>query len=319
MDLQKISLDPLTSRRVAVLGYGNQGRAQALNLRDSGVEVRVGARPGKGAEQARRDGFEPLSPEEAVSLAEVVVFLLPDQIIPGVYAALGGRLDGKIIGFSHGFCLHFGFLEIRPGARYFLVGPKGAGALLRKRFEEGKGLPGVYALGPNADEPTRAVALAYARAIGVATSILLETTVAEETECDLFGEQAVLCGGILELMERAFQTLVKNGHSPEMAFFECCFEAAMITELWMRHGPRGLADAISPTAFYGGKTRGRRLITGDTQKVLDEMFAEVRSGAFAKEWMEEVAKGAPRLKQWKQDLAASALQKTYDSLKPRLP
>ncbi len=318
MDLTNVTLAPLQGKNVAVLGYGNQGRAHALNLRDSGVKVVVGAREGKGFEAAKRDGFSPLAPDAAVRSSEVVVFLYPDQVIPKVYAAVRSLLDGKTIGFAHGFALHFGFLPIVPSCRYFLVGPKGAGAVLRERFEKGGGLPGVFALGPNADASTRALATAYAKGIGVAGSYLLETTFAEETECDLFGEQAVLCGGLMELMKQSSDVLVKNGHTPEMAFFETCYEVKTIIELWLKHGPKGMGDAISPTAYFGGKTRGQRLVNDGTRAELEKMFQEIRSGAFAKEWMAEVEKGTPRLAAWHKEDAASPLEKVHSQVKPFL-
>lgn len=320
MDLTKLSLAPLHGRTVAILGYGNQGRAHALNLRDSQVNVLVGARPGKGSDKAKADGFSPVTPEEAASRGDIVMFLLPDQIIPRVYSAVEETLNAgaKVIGFAHGFALHFGFLEIQPRCQYFLVGPKGAGAVLRDRFAAGGGLPGVFALGPNADQSTRSVALAYAKGIGVGGTFLLETTVGEETECDLFGEQAVLCGGLMELMKHASETLIKHGHSPEMAFFETCYEVQTIIELWLKHGPKGMGEAISPTAYFGGKTRGPRLIDQRTRDEMEKIFQEIRTGAFAKEWMKEVEAGAPRLKTWHEEDARSPLESVHAKVGPAL-
>ena len=317
MKLQEISLEALRNKTVAILGYGNQGHAHALNLRDSGIAIVVGARPGSaGGKAARQDGFKVVSFEEAVNQADVVMFLLPDEVIPGVYGALSATpgFRGKTIGFAHGFCYHFGFIQKVEGCDYFLVGPKGAGAILRANFKEGSGLPGVYALSPNARAQTREVVLAYAKAIGLASSVLLETTFQEETECDLFGEQSVLCGGIVQLMESAYDVLVKNGHNPEMAFFECCYEAKTIVELWMKYGPQGMAQKISPTAFYGGLTRGRRLITDQTKKEMEAIFQEVRSGSFAQEWMREVQAGCPELLAERERLNGSGLAGTYRKL-----
>lgn len=290
---------------VAILGYGNQGRAHALNLRDSGVTVTVGARPGKGFDQAVEDGFSPVAFETAVDAAPVVVFLLPDQIIPGVYGALHSKLSGKSIGFAHGFALHFGFVERLPDTEYFLVGPKGAGAILREKYLNGEGLPGVYVGGD--------LAKVYACAIGLRD--LVPTTFQEETECDLFGEQVVLCGGIFELMQQAYEVLVEKGHSPEMAFLECCFEARLITQLWMDNGPKGVTQRISPTAFYGGLTRGKRLVTPETRREMEKIFDEIRDGSFAKEWMREAEAGMPKLVEAHDDEGRSSLQAVFDRMR----
>lgn len=320
MTLQEISLAPLRKKTVAVLGYGNQGRAHALNLRDSGIPTLVGARNGGGADKAKEDGFSVLSFAEAAAAADLVMFLLPDQVIPGVYGAVAAApgLKGKLVGFAHGFAYHFGFIEKVKGCDYFLAGPKGAGAILRANFEKGSGLPGVFALSEGAGEASRALCLAYAKAIGIASSVLLETSFQEETECDLFGEQAVLCGGILQLMENAFEILVENGHTREMAFFECCFEARTILELWMKYGPKGISEKISPTAFYGGLTRGKRLVTPAVRKEMENIFQEVRSGKFAKEWMKEVDAGTPLLAAERNRLAKASLEAAYQGLRAAL-
>jgi len=315
MDLQQISLTPLRGLTVAVLGYGNQGRAQALNLRDSGVNVVVGGRPGKSLSLAKEDKFTILDNAGAARAADIIMLLLPDQTIGEVYQSLKAELTAKkAVGFAHGFAYHFKQLGELALCGHFLVGPKGAGAILRKKFEKGGGLPGVFALGENATDQTRQWALAYAKGIGVATSVLIETTFQQETESDLFGEQAVLCGGIMRLMENAFGTLVENGISPEMAFFESCYEAKLILDLWVAHGPAGMAAKISPTAFYGGTTRGERLIGDSSKREMAKIFQEIRSGDFATEWLAEVRKGTPRLTAERQRLAASQLEKTYEQL-----
>lgn len=317
MDLSSITLEALQNKKIGILGYGNQGRAHALNLRDSGIEVIVGSRSGKGFEQALTDGFSPVELEQAAKDSQVLVFLLPDQIIPEVYGKLAYLFKNgeREVGFSHGYAYQFGAIERYPKTGYFLVGPKGAGAILRANFVSGEGLPGVFAV-ESPKKETRAVCLSYAKAIGLAKTTLLETSFKEETECDLFGEQAVLCGGIMELMEAAFETLVKNGNSPEMAFFECCYEARMILELWMKFGPEELSRRISPTAFFGGLTRGRRIIDSEAKKRMEVIFEEIRNGQFQKEWREEVEKGYPHLESRRRILKDSALEKTYQSLKP---
>lgn len=317
MDLKKISLSAIQSRSVAILGYGNQGRAHALNLRDSGVRVTVGAREGKGKTLAEAEGFAVLSFEQAACAADTILFLLPDQIIPQVYQEVQSLLAGKQVGFAHGFAFHFGYIQKIPTVQYFLVGPKGAGAVLRERYVTGEGLPGVYAT-DSEDPQLIELAQSYAKAIGLATKVLLKTSFAEETECDLFGEQAVLCGGIFALMEKAFQTLVKNGHSPEMAFFETCFESKLIVDLWMKYGPKEVTERISPTAFYGGLTRGKELVDENAEKKMQSIFERIRSGAFAREWMQEVERGLPTLQEKRRELSESLLEKTYQSMKERI-
>jgi len=304
MDLKKLSF--------GILGYGNQGRAHALNLRDSGMTVWVGARPGRGALQAEKDGFTPLSFSEVAKKCEVLVFLLPDLVSPEVYKELTPLLkDGtKYIGFAHGFAYTYKLIERFESCSYFLVGPKGAGAILRDNFTKGGGLPAVYAYTHQAKE----LALGYAKAIGCASSYLLETTFEEETYCDLFGEQTVLCGGIMQLMESAFDTLVKNGMKPEMAFFECCYEARMITELWMKFGPKGFSENISPTAFFGGLTRGRSLINEESKAKMQTMFDEIKTGKFADEFKREYSAGSPSLIAEKTRLKNSLVEKTYQDI-----
>lgn len=309
----------LNQRKIAILGYGNQGRAHALNLRDSGWKVTVGARPGNGFETALKDGFMPKSFQEAAEEAEVILFLLPDLVIPEIYRELSFLFsDGqREVGFCHGYAYHFGAIERFPKTGYFLVGPKGAGVVLREAYQNRTLLPGVFAvISPRTE--TRDLALAYAKAVGLSDKALIETTFQEETECDLFGEQVVLCGGIMELMESAFQVLIEKGHSPEMAFFECCYEAKMILDVWMKEGPAAFSRKISPTAFFGGLTRGRRLINQETREKMKEIFDEIQSGRFSSDWKSEADKGFPTLKKRIQEQTGSVLQKTYDSLKGTL-
>ncbi len=304
MDLQKLSF--------GILGYGNQGRAHALNLRESGVNVLIGARDGQGKTQALADGFEPLSFDEVAKRCDVLVFLLPDLVIPEVYRNLSPHFSKtkKAVGFAHGFVYTYKLIERFESCSYFLVGPKGAGAILRDQFVKGKGLPAVYAY----SEGAKPLAEYYAEKIGCASSYLLETTFEEETYCDLFGEQVVLCGGIMQMMEAAYETLVKKGMSKEMAFFECCFESRMITELWMKFGPKAFSEKISPTAFYGGLTRGQALVTSETKKKMEGMLEDVVSGKFAAEWKAEYEKGSPLLKAERKRLSESSLEKTYQEI-----
>ncbi len=314
MDLNSISLAPIRAKTVAILGYGNQGRAQALNLRDSRVSVVVGARAGAGYRLAEKDGFQPMAFETAISKADVVMYLFPDQVIPEIYRETRQFLkNSHWVGFAHGFCYHYGWIEKIEHCQYFLVGSKGAGAVLRDAFERGSGLPGVYAL-ENENAELEILVQSYAKAIGLTSHVLLKTTFQEETECDLFGEQTVLCGGLMELMEAAFNTLVDEGFNPEMAFLECCYEAKTIIELWMKYGPYGLTQKISPTAFFGGLTRGQRIIDEKAKAEIKRIFQEIRSGAFAEEWKKEVEKGEPQLQARRERIKTALLEKTYQGL-----
>jgi ketol-acid reductoisomerase len=309
----------IEGKKIAILGYGNQGRAQALNLRDSGITVSVGSRAGKSADLAKEDGFEVFSFFEAVKRSDVCVFLLPDPVIPRVYHDLANLFyeTPKIIGFSHSFAYHFGFVEKIKGCDYFLVAPKGAGALLRQAFQTKQSLMGAYAVeGNNPD--LKELAKSYAKAIGCGDRYLIETTFQEEVECDLFGEQVVLCGGFFELMNAAYETLVKKGLNPEMAFLECCYEGKLILDLWMQNGPLGVTQKISPTAFYGGLTRGKRVVAENLDGKLDKIYSEIHDGTFAKQWMEEVEKGMPLLVKEQGRLENSPIEKVYQNLKKKI-
>lgn len=318
MDLNSISLEPIQTKTVAILGYGNQGRAQALNLRDSGVKVVVGARPGIGKELAKKDGFVPETFEAAIQASDVVMYLFPDQVIPLVYRETKKFLKkNQLIGFAHGFCYHFNGIEKIDYCHYFLVGSKGAGAVLRDAFERGSGLPGVYAMGKDNPE-VEVLVQSYSKAIGLTSHVLIKTTFQEETECDLFGEQVVLCGGLMELMESAFETLVKSGFNPEMAFLECCYEAKTILELWMKYGPHGLTEKISPTAFYGGLIQGRRIINESIKTEMMKVFQEIRSGEFARSWTNEVESGGKLLSKERDRIKNSLLEKTYQKLSTKI-
>lgn len=315
-----MTLESIQSKTVAILGYGNQGRAHALNLRDAGVSVRVGARPqGAAWKYAVEDGFAPETFATAAE-AEVVMFLLPDQTIAPVFRELQTVLarGPKYIGFAHGFAYHFGGVPHLPNCQYFLVAPKGAGAMLRARYTSGGGLATTFAVAPDSHPGTRALAESYARAIAGKASFIRETTFALETEGDLFGEQVVLVGGLTELMRAAFETLVRNGHPPEMAFFDVCQEVQVTVDLFLKHGPTGMAEKISPTALYGAATRGPRIINAESRAAMQKIFEEVRSGEFGKELLNEVATGGKNLAAAKARDAQSDWQKTYDSLKPHL-
>jgi ketol-acid reductoisomerase len=313
-----MALESIQSKKVAILGYGNQGRAHAANLRDCGVEVLVGAREtGRAWGKAIEDGFLPVSFSKAVREADVVMFLLPDTAISTAYAQLESELSSgpKWVGFAHGFSFQFGQLKPLPTVQFFLVAPKGAGSVLRARFCSGEGLPTVFAVAAGSTEATRHIAESYARAIARGTSFLKETTFQIETEGDLFAEQVVLVGGVMELMRNAFQTLVENGHPPEMAFFDTCQELTATLDLFINAGPSGMLAKISPTALYGAATRGPRVVPPETRATMQLVFDEIRSGAFARELQ---SAGEAALEKARSKESGSLWDKTYLGLKPYL-
>lgn len=280
---------------VAVLGFGNQGAAHAENLRDAGVRVVVGARAGHAAERrATQAGFEVRDLAGAVRGARVAVVLLPDEAVPGAWPALAGALEpGMALVFAHGFNLHFGALALPAGCDVVLVSPTAPGRVLRAARVRGERLPAYIAVHRDASGHARETAEAYADAIGL--SPLWPTTVREETEVDLFGEQAVLCGGLNALVTAAFETLVGRGYSPEMSYLECVHQLRYLAELLHDRGPAAFRDAISGTARYGDLTRGPRVIGAASRGEMEAILDEIRSGAFAREWTAEVEAGLPRV------------------------
>ena len=289
----------LKGKRVAVLGYGIQGRGHALNLRDSGLDVVVAQRPG-GAHyaQAVEDGFQPTSVAEACAQAQVIMVLIQDTLQPEVYrSAIVQRLKpGKALAFAHGFNIHFHQIEPPKEIDVFLVAPKGPGSLLRQLFVEGGGVPSLVAVHQDASGHAKEIALAYAKGLGSTRAGVLETTFAEETETDLFGEQTVLCGGVTELIKAGFETLVQAGYQPELAYFECLHELKLIVDLIYAQGIQGMWARVSETARYGGLTRGSRVITDETRAEMRRILDEIRSARFAKEWISETAAGRPVFK-----------------------
>lgn len=287
----------LTGRPVAVLGFGNQGEAQALNLRDAGLDVRVGARPGgKAEERARRLGFSASPLPEAARGAGVVALLLPDEALPATWPVLAPAFAaGVTLVFAHGFNLLYSDLEFPPDADVVLVSPTGPGRILRERYSEGEGLPAYLAVHRDRSGRAWSTAEAYAGAIGCARARLWKTTVAEETEVDLFGEQVVLCGGMNALVTAAFETLVSRGYAPEMAYLECVHQLKYLADLLHERGITGLRGAISGTARYGDLTRGPRVVGEASRAEMARILEEIRSGEFARAWRAEVAAGMPRL------------------------
>lgn len=292
-------LSLLKNKTIAILGYGSQGHAHAQNLRDSGLKVIVAELPGTDNHAlAVKDGFQPLSTSEAVGQADVVTILLPDELQADVFRAqIRDQLrPGSVIVCSHGFNVHYGQFDIPSGVAAVLVAPKGPGHLLRAEYVRGAGVPCLIALGPNADEQTRRIGLAYAKGIGGTRAGVIETTFAEETETDLFGEQAVLCGGLSALIQAGYETLVEAGYQPEMAYFECVHEVKLIVDLIYQGGLNYMRYSVSNTAEYGDYTRGPRLINDATRAEMRRILREIQDGTFAREWILENKANAPAFK-----------------------
>ncbi len=296
---QDADLSLLKDKTIAILGYGSQGHAQAQNLRDSGCRVIVGQRPNSSNyELAVSHGFDPVSLEEASRLADIVNILLPDEVQADLYRdQIGPHLvPGNILMCAHGLNIHFEQIVPPPGVDTLLVAPKGPGHLVRDEFERGAGVPCLIAVGDGASETTRRVGLAYAKAIGGTRAGVIETTFAEETETDLFGEQVVLCGGLSALIKAGFDTLVEAGYHPEMAYFECLHELKLIVDLLHQGGLSYMRHSISNTAEYGDYTRGPRIITEETRAEMKRILEEIQTGRFAREWILENRAGAPSFK-----------------------
>ncbi|MFO0885130.1 MAG: ketol-acid reductoisomerase [Pirellulales bacterium] len=292
-------LSVLKNKTIAILGYGSQGHAQAQNLRDSGCNVIIGQRPGSpNYDLAVKHGFKPMSIDDATKQADVVNILLPDEVQGDLYKAhIRPNLQpGNVLMSSHGFNMHFGQVEPPAGVDALLVAPKGPGHLVRSEFEKGGGVPGLIALSEGASPETFKIGLAYAKGIGATRGGVIQTTIAEETETDLFGEQVVLCGGVSELVKSAFDTLVEAGYQPEMAYFECMHELKLIVDLFYQGGLNYMRYSVSNTAEFGDYTRGPRIITDETRKEMKKILTEIQNGTFAKEWILENRAGAPAFK-----------------------
>ncbi len=289
----------LKGKTLAILGYGSQGHAHAQNLRDSGLNVIVAELPGTpNYEQAVKDGFKPLSTEEATKKGDMITILLPDELQADIFRnQIRDNLSpGNVVVCSHGFNVHFGQFEVPEGVATILVAPKGPGHLVRAEYERGAGVPCLIALGDGAGDEAKALGLAYAKGIGGTRAGVFETSFAEETETDLFGEQVVLCGGVSALVKAAYDTLVEAGYQPEMAYFECMHELKLIVDLFYQGGLNYMRYSVSNTAEYGDYTRGPRIITDETRDEMRRILKEIQTGQFAREWILENKANAPSFK-----------------------
>ncbi|ARJ39724.1 ketol-acid reductoisomerase [Sporosarcina ureae] len=318
---QDINEGLLEGKTIAIIGYGSQGHAHARNLKDSGFNVVVGVRAGKSFDQAQADGLETLSVKEASEKADLIMILLPDENQKAIYDAEiePALAKGKSLVFAHGFNVHFG--EIKPPADVdvFLVAPKGPGHLVRRTFEAGGGVPALFAVYQDVSGQAKDVALAYAKGIGSARGGVLETTFEEETVTDLFGEQAVLCGGLTSLVKAGFETLVEAGYQPELAYFETLHETKLIVDLMYEGGMAGMRYSISDTAEWGDFVSGPRVIDADTKARMKDILTDIQSGKFAKEWIEENKNGRPNFNAIEEAEAKHQIEEVGQKLRSMMP
>lgn len=290
------NLDILNNKTIAIIGYGSQGHAHALNLKDSGSKVIVGLYPGsKSAHKAKEAGLDVYPVDQAAEKADLIMILLPDEVQKTVYKnEIEPHLtEGKILAFAHGFNIHFGQILPPSNVDVVMVAPKGPGHLVRRTYEQGEGVPCLFAIFQDASGQARDRAMAYAKGIGGTRAGILETSFREETETDLFGEQAVLCGGLSELIKAGFETLVNAGYQPELAYFECLHEVKLIVDLVVEGGLAKMRDSISNTAEFGDYTRGPRVVNDQTRAEMRKILSEIQSGQFAREFVMENQTGKP--------------------------
>jgi ketol-acid reductoisomerase len=315
-------LSVLEGKTVAILGYGSQGHAHALNLKDSGIDVVVGLRPDSSSRKdAEAAGVEVLDVADAASRGDIVMILLPDEKQAEIWEAeiKDGIADGNLLMFAHGFSIHFGQIEPPAGVDVGMVAPKGPGHLVRRQFEEGAGVPCLMAVHQDASGKARDLVLAYASGIGGGRAGIIETTFKDEAETDLFGEQAVLCGGATELVRAGFETLVEAGYDPRLAYFECLHELKLIVDLMYEQGIQGMRHSISNTAEYGDMTRGPKVITDDTREAMRKILGDIQSGEFAKEWIAENKAGGENFNRMREEAAGSQVEEVGGKLRAMMP
>ncbi|MDX1638795.1 MAG: ketol-acid reductoisomerase [Balneolaceae bacterium] len=308
----------LADKTVAVMGYGSQGHAHALNLKESGVDVVVGLREGSSSrEQAEKAGLRVLNPSDAAKAGDIVMILIPDQYQADFYQehVKPNLEEGNTLAFAHGFNIHFEQIEPEENIDVFMVAPKSPGHLVRRVYEQGSGVPCLVAVYQDYTGDAKDTALAYAKGLGGTRAGVIETTFKEETETDLFGEQAVLCGGTSELVKKGFEVLVEAGYQPEIAYFECLHELKLIVDLMYEGGIEGMYYSVSDTAEYGGLTRGTDVINKKTKKRMEKMLKDVQDGSFAKEWIKENKKGLPKLTKLRSQLGDHKIEKVGKDLR----
>jgi len=319
---KEAKITPIKKKTLAVIGYGSQGHAHALNLKESGCKVIIGLYKGsKSIRVAKRHGFEVTEVAEAVQKADVIMIGVPDMKQAEVYEnEIKPNLSkGKTLLFTHGFAIHFGLIKPPRGVSVIMVAPKGPGHVVRSQFKEGKGVPALIAVLKGSSKDSKKIALAWAAGVGAARSGILETSFKEETETDLFGEQAVLCGGASALVQAGFDTLVEAGYAPEMAYFECLHELKLIVDLMIESGVAGMRFSVSETAKYGDVTRGSRVINGNVKKSMKSILKEIQSGKFAKEWVKEYEAGLPKYNQLLEEGETHPIEITGQRLRSLMP
>jgi ketol-acid reductoisomerase len=315
-------LNALRNRKIAVIGFGSQGHAHALNLRDSGMDVRVGLDPKSSSrEKASKQGLPVFDTAEAARQADVIMMLVPDEAGSDIYAKeIAPALSkGKYLAFGHGFNIHFGFIKPPADVNVFMIAPKGPGHLVRSEYTRGRGVPCLLAIQQDPSGDTRRIGLAWGSAIGGGRAAIIETSFKEETETDLFGEQSVLCGGLTELIRAGYETLVAAGYAPEMAYFECVHEVKLIVDLIYEGGISNMRYSISNTAEYGDMTRGNRVIGKETREAMKKILADIQSGAFANEWIADYRAGLPHFRELRQEAAKHPIEDVGRKLRAFMP